>query len=202
MCAAEAFISTAHSVTTATTETWIRAERDKYEVIGNLARYCKRGALSEGPMIKLWWDQRPLSSLWSIGQSLKHAGYFCDKLVIKIYLRVSRPRSVEGESSEAEQEATLVLNCCMCASFSFTCCDTSPPGAICSCCFISHSNQRGHKDPANKGSRNRLLKQSCHVRQRPPSRLFLFFFFFLATCWDKRFKRDSSFGEIGLSAFW
>lgn len=75
-------------------ETWIRGQWGKYEVIGNLARNCK-GAPLDGWMIKLWWDQRPLSCLWSIGQSLKQGGQrgggACEILVIKIYLTSSGP---------------------------------------------------------------------------------------------------------------
>lgn len=84
--------------------------------------------------------------------------------------RETAPRSAadigsERKSGEAEQEATLLLNCCMCASFSFTCCDTKPPGAICSCCFISHSNRQGHKDSANKDSGKQAVgaEPSCQT---------------------------------------
>lgn len=86
-------------------------------------------------------------------------------------------------SDGAEQEATLVLNCCMCASFSFTCCDTRPRGAICSRCFISRRNQQGHKDPANKDSRNKLFKESHHVTQR-----HLYTVFILYMCNDFNLK--------------
>lgn len=161
-----------------------REEWDKYEVIGNLARNCKGGGGIGGWMIKLWWHQRLFSSLWSIGQSLKHDGTTCHNTVIDLRER-SGPRpegamsKVSRKGDEAEQEATLLLNCCMCASFSFTCCDTKPPGAICSCCFISHSNQQGHKDPANKGgwSGAVMTGRGCLL-------------FFLATYRDSRLKSD------------
>lgn len=94
---------------------------------------------------------------WSVPEATRRFG---DRLVKRIYLTEPEPRSVaeqrlETKSSKAEQEATPAVNGCTCASFGFTCCDTRPPGAICSCCFISPSNQLGHKDPANKDSRSR-----------------------------------------------
>ena len=67
-----------------------------------------------------------------------------------------------------EQEATLpgIKLLYVCISFLASPAGTpKPPGAICSCCFISHSNQRGQKEPANKDPTNRLSERSCQVRQ-------------------------------------
>ncbi len=140
-------------------------------MIANLARNWKWGHYWRAG----WWSSDEIRDLSPV----------CDQSVSP--LSVTRYKNIlnaEGTRVCSQRRGQVrrtpgdppVLNCCMCVSLSFTCCDTKPPGAICSCCFITHSNQQGHKDPANKGSRNRLLRQSCHVgAERPPSRgLFLF----------------------------
>ena len=122
-------------------------------------------------------------------QSVSH---FWDTRYKKIYFERTDEEGEGGKSSEVEQEATLpaIKLLYVCVSFLASPAGTpKPPGTICSCCFISHSNQQGQKEPANKDPTNRLSQQSCHVRQRPPSGsllffFFIFFFFFLATCWD------------------
>lgn len=86
----------------------------------------------------------------------------------RIYFERTEEEGEGGKSSEVEQEATLpgIKLLYVCISFLASPAGTpKPPGAICSCCFISHSNQRGQKEPANKDPTNRLSERSCQVRQ-------------------------------------
>lgn len=154
----------------ATRETWIKVECVSVKWLVILQQIAKR-ALLECWMIKLWWDPRPLSSLWSTGQSLKQRCAPVTDSLWKIYFTEPEPRSLAETEKVRKRDATARnrrrpwLNCCMCASFSFTCCDTKPRGAICSRCFNSRRSQQGNKDPANKDTDNRLFKESLHVRQ-------------------------------------